>query len=649
MGSINQRGRDECIPNLTGRNNQNFFKLCGLHEYRNCIDNNSFLSLWCLLQKIGIIHYMKLPHHQVFLRVIAYLKPHKSMIALALLAMAVVAATETSIPALMKPLLDRGFTGGLTEKLWQVPLFLVGLAFIRGAAQFLSNYWLNRVINEVLLILRQQMFARLLHAPTEFFQQSTAANLINTVVFEVNNVLSILSSVAINLVRDSLTVIGLLGYLFYLNWRLTLVVMVIFPIIGYTISRINKRLRALNRDQQKYTSELAYVVEEASAGHKVVKLNNGQDYEMHRFSEMAKLLRKFAIRASIAGGLNQPITQIVASIALSAVLMIVILQSSSGETTVGEFAAFITAMLLIISPLKHLADINQPLQRGLIAAEMIFGLIDQPLEKQVDRPDAKPIKSAKGHIEFDQVSFSYQPLVQESVDAPREVLRDIQLKIEPGEVIAFVGPSGSGKTTLVNLVPRFYSPTKGSILLDGHPIEEYRLKDLRLQIGFVSQDVILFNDTIAANIAYGVVQQKDIDRVRVTEAVAAANLTEMIRDLPEGIDTVIGDNGNRLSGGQRQRLAIARAVYKNAPILILDEATSALDSESERLVQEALEYLMQGRTTLVIAHRLSTIENADRIAVLEHGRIVELGTHAQLIERGGLYSSLHRIQFSTKD
>jgi subfamily B ATP-binding cassette protein MsbA len=592
---------------------------------------------------------MKLPHHQVFLRVIAYLKPHKSMIALALLAMAVVAATETSIPALMKPLLDRGFTGGLTEKLWQVPLFLVGLAFIRGAAQFLSNYWLNRVINEVLLILREQMFARLLHAPTEFFQQSTAANLINTVVFEVNNVLSILSSVAINLVRDSLTVIGLLGYLFYLNWRLTLVVMVIFPIIGYTISRINKRLRALNRDQQKYTSELAYVVEEASAGHKVVKLNNGQDYEMYRFSEMAKLLKKFAIRASIAGGLNQPITQIVASIALSAVLMIAILQSSSGETTVGEFAAFVTAMMLIISPLKHLADINQPLQRGLIAAEMIFGLIDQPLEKQVDRPDAKPIKSAKGHIEFDQVSFSYQPLVQESVDTPREVLRDIQLKIEPGEVIAFVGPSGSGKTSLVNLVPRFYTPTKGSILLDGHPIEEYRLKDLRLQIGFVSQDVILFNDTIAANIAYGVVQHKDIDRVRVTEAVAAANLTEMIRDLPDGIDTVIGDNGNRLSGGQRQRLAIARAVYKNAPILILDEATSALDSESERLVQEALEYLMQGRTTLVIAHRLSTIENADRIAVLEYGRIVELGTHAQLIDRGGLYSSLHRIQFSMKD
>ncbi len=600
----------------------------------------------CLQKKIGIIHYMKLPHHQVFLRVLSYLKPHKPMIILALLAMAVVAATETSIPALMKPLLDRGFTGGLNDKLWQVPLFLVGLAIVRGAAQFLSNYWLNRVINEVLLILREQMFARLLHAPTEFFQQSTAANLINTVVFEVNNVLSILSSVAINLVRDSLTVIGLMCYLFYLNWRLTLVVMIIFPIIGFMISKINKRLRTLGRDQQKYTSELAYVVEEASAGHKVVKLNSGQDYEMYRFKEMARQLRKFAIRASIAGGLNQPITQIVASIALSGVLLIAIMQSSSSGTTVGEFAAFVTAMMLVISPLKHLADINQPLQRGLIAAEMIFGLMDQPLEKQVDDEHAQAIKTAKGQIQFDNVSFSYQN--QDTQNMPREVLRDIQLKIEPGEVIAFVGPSGSGKTTLVNLFPRFYSPTKGKILLDGLEIERYRLKDLRHQIGFVSQDVILFNDTIAANVSYGVVHQKDIDRVKVAEAIAAANLTDMIRELPDGIDTVIGDNGNRLSGGQRQRMAIARAVYKNAPILILDEATSALDSESERLVQQALESLMQGRTTLVIAHRLSTIENADRIVVLEHGRMVEVGTHAELIELGGLYSSLHRLQFSTR-
>ena len=329
-------------------------------------------------------------------------------------------------------------------------------------------------------------------------------------------------------------------------------------------------------------------------------------------------------------------------------MLIAIIQSSTGGTTVGEFAAFVTAMMLIISPLKHLADINQPLQRGLIAAEMIFGLIDQPLEKQVDDEQAKPLKLAKGEIQFDDVSFSYQQVSQDSLESQREVLRDINFKIAPGEVIAFVGPSGSGKTTLVNLLPRFYAPTKGQIFLDGNLIQSYKLTDLRSQIGFVSQDVILFNDTIASNVAYGVVKHEDIDRVKVAEAIAAANLTDMIRNLPEGIDTVIGDNGNRLSGGQRQRLAIARAIYKNAPILILDEATSALDSESERLVQEALERLMQGRTTLVIAHRLSTIENADRIVVLEHGRIVEIGSHAELIEHGGLYSSLHRLQFSTR-
>jgi subfamily B ATP-binding cassette protein MsbA len=556
--------------------------------------------------------------------------------------MALVAAAETSIPALMKPLLDRGFTGQLDSKLWLVPIFLVGLAFIRVGAQFLSNYLLSRVINAVLLKLREQMFQTLLHAKTEFYQKSSASSLINAVVFEVNNVLSIMGAMLISLVRDSLTVLGLLGYLIYLNWKLTLVVLIIFPIIAYIMSLINRRLRGLNREQQAMTSELAYIVEESVSGHKIVKVHGGEAYEMRRFIEKADRLRRFALKSAVVGGLNQPITQLIASMALSVVLVIALLQSSTEGTTVGGFAAFITAMLLIISPIKHLADINQPLQRGLTAAEMIFGLMDQPIEEDDSRKaGVKRIEKAKGTIAFKDVSFSYQQ------DTDRQdALKHVSLSIHAGEVVAFVGPSGGGKSTLVSLLPRFFRPTSGAIELDGVNLEELSLFDLRRQIAFVSQDVILFNDSIAANVAYGTDAVTGIDRGRVIEAMEAANLSNLMGELPQGIDTLIGDNGNRLSGGQRQRLAIARAIYKDAPILILDEATSALDSESERQVQDALDRLMAGRTTLVIAHRLSTIEHASRIVVLEHGQVVENGSHAELITKGGLYSNLHRLQFA---
>jgi subfamily B ATP-binding cassette protein MsbA len=585
---------------------------------------------------------MNASDRQALNRLIGYLRPHTRLIVGSLLAMALVAASETSIPALMKPLLDDGFSGKMNNQLWLVPVFLVGLAIVRSGAQFLSNYLLTKVISNILLKLREQMFARLLRAKTEYYQKTTASNLINAVVFEVNNVLSIMGGMLISLVRDLLTVIGLMGYLLYLNWRLTLVVFVIFPIIAYVMSKINKRLRSLNRQQQSMTSELAYVVEEASAGHKIVKVHGGEDYEMRRFMEKAEQLRKFTLKAAVAGGLNQPITQLIASMALSVVLVIAIMQSASQGVTVGSFAAFITAMLLIVSPLKHLADINQPLQRGLTAAEMIFKLIDQPIEEEkAQTSNLKRLDKAKGEITFEDLSFSYD---QEG--GRKDTLRNINLEIKPGEVVAFVGPSGGGKSTLVNLLPRFYRPKSGRIVLDQIPIEEIVLTDLRKQIAFVSQDVILFNDTIAANVAYGSSTGDAIDRGRVIEALEAANLSNLLSELPDGIDTQIGDNGNRLSGGQRQRLAIARAIYKDAPILILDEATSALDSESERQVQEALDRLMAGRTTLVIAHRLSTIEHADNIAVLDRGEIVEYGPHRELITKNGLYASLHRLQFS---
>ncbi len=595
-----------------------------------------------ITDKVGIIHYMNAEDRIALNRLIQYLKPHTKTIIGSILAMALVAGAETSIPALMKPLLDRGFTGELDSKLWLVPIFLVGLAFIRGGAQFLSNYLLSRVINAVLLKLREQMFQTLLHAKTEFYQKSSASSLINAVVFEVNNVLSIMGTMLISLVRDSLTVLGLLGYLIYLNWKLTLVVLIIFPIIAYIMSLINRRLRRLNREQQAMTSELAYIVEESVSGHKIVKVHGGEAYEMSRFFDKADRLRRFALKTAVVGGLNQPITQLIASMALSVVLVIALMQSSTEGTTVGGFAAFITAMMLIISPIKHLADINQPLQRGLTAAEMIFGLMDQPIEEDDSRKaDVQRIEKAKGAIAFKDVSFSYQQ------DAERQdALKHVSLSIQAGEVVAFVGPSGGGKSTLVSLLPRFFRPTSGAIELDGVNLEQLSLSDLRRQIAFVSQDVILFNDSIAANVAYGTDAVNGIDRGRVIEALEAANLTNLLSELPQGIDTLIGDNGNRLSGGQRQRLAIARAIYKDAPILILDEATSALDSESERQVQEALDRLMTGRTTLVIAHRLSTIEHASRIVVLEHGQVVENGSHAELIAKGGLYSNLHRLQFA---
>lgn len=577
------------------------------------------------------------PEQKLGKRLGTYLWPQRGIFLGAILAMAVVALSEAAIPKIVTDLLDKGFGGQYVGKLWHVPALLIGIAVIRGVAQFSSNYLLNLLSNRVLLRLRLEMFERVLHAPAAFYHRNNAATLINAVIFEVNQVLQILTSVFITLVRDSLTVLALLAFLFWTNWQLTLIVAVVLPVIGFLVSRINRRLRSLNRDHQKLTNEAAYVVEEAVGGFKVVKLHGGEVYEMHRFRRMAERLRGYSMRMAVAAGLNQPITQILAAIALSIILTIAVVQSQSSGTTIGSFTGFVMAMLLLVSPLKHLTDINQPLQRGLTAAEMIFRLIDEPIETQTG---GKPLARAIGVIDFEQVGFGY------AADG-KAALHDVNLHVGAGEVIALVGPSGSGKTTLVNLLPRFFDPTQGRIVLDGVPLTELSLADLRRQIAFVSQDVVLFNDTVAANVAYGASSEDEIDMARVERALAAANLSDTVAGLPAGALTNIGDNGMKLSGGQRQRLAIARAIYKDAPILILDEATSALDSESERQVQAALERLMQNRTTLVIAHRLSTIENATRIVVLEQGRVVEQGTHAALLAQNGLYAGLHRIQFAT--
>jgi subfamily B ATP-binding cassette protein MsbA len=571
----------------------------------------------------------------VFRRLWPYIKPLMWVVVGAIVAMAVSAGTDAAIPALLKPLLDKGFGAHASDNAkWFVPVAVIGLALIRGVSQYASGYLLAYVSNKILLELRLKMFDRMIHTSVAFFQRETASTVINAIVFEVNQILNVLLSVMVTLVRDSLTVVFLLGYLFYLNWRLTLIVAVLLPGIGWLVGKINRRLRRLNREHQLLTNELSYIVEETVGGYKVVKVHNGEQYETDRFTAMSKRLRGYAMRMTVSGGLAQPLTQFLSSIALAVVITIAVVQSSSDQTTVGGFVAFVTSMLLIISPLKHLMDVNQPLQRGMTACELIFGLIDEPSEPE---GGGKPLDRARGEVEFRDVSFTYGSNAAHS----RHTLDHVSFKVAPGEMVALAGPSGSGKTTLVNLLPRFFDPTGGEILVDGVALPEYSLHALRSQIAMVSQDVVLFNDTVANNVAYG--QTADPDKVKA--ALRAANLWDTVEAMPNGIDTLVGDNGMMLSGGQRQRLAIARAIYKDAPILILDEATSALDSESERHVQAALETLMKGRTTLVIAHRLSTIERADRILVMEAGHIVERGSHRELLAQGGLYAHLHRIQF----
>ncbi|MCX4164953.1 MULTISPECIES: lipid A export permease/ATP-binding protein MsbA [Paraburkholderia] len=575
---------------------------------------------------------MKLTVKALVIRLKGYLRPVAGIFALGLIFTALVSATEAAVPLFMKTMLNDGFAPDAPSSAWwRISLVFVALAVVRAIAQFASGYLTGYASNTILVQIRKDMFERVVSAKASFFQRETASSVINAVVYEVNQLLSIFTSVLFSSVQNLLTAIGYLAGLFYLNWRLTLIIAAVFPCIGWLAAQVNRRLRRLGREQQTMTSGLSYIVEEVVSGYKVVKIHGGEQYEVDRFMAMNRRLKGYAIRMIVSSGLAQSTTQLLASTAIGIVIAISLFQSLHGQGSAGSFVAYITATLLAINPLKQLMSVNQTLQRGMSAAELIFKLIDEPPEQV---PGRRHLDQTSGEVEFQNVSFGY-------ADAERAALDRISFSVKPGQMIAFVGPSGGGKTTLVNLLPRFFDPTGGTILLDGVPYVDYDVHDLRSQMAMVSQDVILFNDSIAANVAYG----QTPDRERVEAALRAANLWSTVADMPLGIDTLVGDNGARLSGGQRQRLSIARAIYKDAPILILDEATSALDSESEHHVQVALDTLMKGRTVFVIAHRLSTIERADRILVLEHGRLTEEGSHAELLEKNGLYAQLHRIQY----
>ncbi len=576
---------------------------------------------------------------QRFARITPYFRHSRLAVGVAFLASLLGALTEPLIPAMLKPLLDQGFTAGALP-LWLVPVAIIGVFAVRGAAGFVAQYALSWAAHRGVQDLREALFQRILTAQPAMFARHSASSLTNTLVYEVQSgALQLVQSVLI-LLKDSLTLLALLGYLFWLNWKLTLFVGVLFPAVALLMRTVSKRLRRLAREGQDATDSLAYVVEENVLAWRIVRLHGAAPAQARRFERHALTLRRVLLKAAASSGIMTPLTQLFTAVALSAVIVVALWQSSATGSTVGGFVAFITAKLMLVAPVKHLSDVMAPITRGLAAIERGMELLDtSPAEVGGTHASAQasalPTR-AQGRLQLTDVVLRYA-----SDQAP--ALDGLTLTVAAGETVALVGPSGAGKSSLINLLPRFVAPTSGQITLDGVALADWQIDTLRRQFALVSQDVVMFNDSIAANVALGA----DVDPARVRAALAGANLQDFVDGLPQGQDTVIGHNGSQLSGGQRQRLAIARALYKDAPILILDEATSALDSESERAVQTALDALMHGRTTLIIAHRLSTIEHADRIVVLDAGRVAEQGTHAALLAAGGLYARLHAMQFRT--
>ena len=560
------------------------------------------------------------------------------MLMLAIAGILVGSITEPAIPALMKPLLDKGFQQG-DMPLWRVPVVLVLLFGIRGFAGFIASYCLARVTQASLEKLRQRLFQKLMQADPALFQSKHASGLTNAMVYEVNAGASQLVSTTLSFAKDSVTLLALMGYLMYLNWQLTLIVFIVLPPISWVVKTLSRRMDRVTRSSQDATDALAYVVEENVMAYRMVRLHNAQDNQAERFGKLNHSLRNLALKSVVASSTMTPLIQMLSALALSGVLTLAIWQSTSGAAsnmnTVGGFASFITAMLMLVSPIKHLSEVTGSLTRGVTSLERGLDLLkDTPDEHQGTHTAAK----VRGEICFDNISLQYP-------SATSPALNGVSLTIQPGQTVALVGPSGSGKTTLANLLPRFLDPSSGQVSLDGVPLKDWSLASLRGQVAYVSQDVVMFNDTVAQNIALG----ETVDTERVWKALEVANLADFVRALPNQENTLVGHNATQLSGGQRQRLAIARAIYKDAPILILDEATSALDTTSEQAVKDALNVLMQGRTSLVIAHRLSTIEHADLIVVMQAGSIVETGTHNQLMTQGGAYAALYQVAAQSTD
>lgn len=575
----------------------------------------------------------QIDNRTLYKRLFGYLKSYWKLFLLSVLAMLVVAGTAPLFAWLIKPLINEGFVEKNMEKMTWLPAAIVGLFVLRGIFNFINEYTTSYLSGHLVQRIRHEMFAKILKLPAAYFNEQSSGRVLSRVLSDASQITEAGFNVVTVLAKDGVSVIGLLGLLLWLDWRLTLITFITLPVVGLCVRIINKRLRRLSLQNQQHLGKMMQVLSESVNGARVVKVYGGQQHEGSRFDAVAVSVRQNSVKQAAASSVSSAVTQLLIAAALAFILYFAATQAGSQSFSAGDFMSFLSAMLMMFDPIKRMTGIMQSLQRGLAAAQSVFAFLDEPEEPDNGR---LALPAETGDIEFCRIVHRYP-------SAERNSLNDVSLRIPKGSVTALVGASGCGKTTLVNLLPRFFEQQSGEIRIAGRDIREYSLLGLRRQIAAVSQDVVLFNGTVADNIAYG--ENKGAGEAEIIRAAEAANAWEFIRALPQGLHTEIGENGMKLSGGQRQRLAIARAILKNAPILILDEATSALDNESERLVQAALETLMANRTTIVIAHRLSTVENADNIVVMNEGRIVEQGTHAELMAKGGRYRDLHSLQF----
>ncbi|MDD5462078.1 MAG: lipid A export permease/ATP-binding protein MsbA [Methylococcales bacterium] len=567
---------------------------------------------------------------QVYKRLLTYVKPHAGLYVISVVGYLIYSSTEPLFAAMIKHIIDTLQTES-REGMYYLPLLFSGLIAVRGLGAYLGNYFLAKVSTNVVHALRCEIFDQYTRLPTAYFDSNNSGYMISRITNNVGEVTKATTDALRTFVREGLTAAGLLIYLFYSNWMLSMVFVGLTPIIVLLVIYVSKRLRMISKKIQGSIGDMTHITSELVGGHRVVRSYGGEDYERRRFLESSSFNRRQSLKLATTLAIHNPIMQLIIALALSSLMYMALFFMK--QSSAGEFVGYLTAAFLLPRPIRQLSDANGDIQKGIVAAESLFEILDEPVESD---EGTYQTERCKGALEFKNLSFQY-------AGANEPALTDINFKVEPGQTIALVGASGGGKSTLANLVSRFYPHETGEILLDGVEINNYQLTNLRKQLGLVNQQVTLFNDTIANNIAYGALATAS--RSEITAAAVDAYAMEFISKLDLGLDTEIGENGVKLSGGQRQRLALARALLKDAPILILDEATSALDTESERFIQAALQKVMSNRTTLVIAHRLSTIESADMILVMDHGRIVERGSHQELIEKNGAYARLHQMQF----